>query len=189
MAGYLILHGIANDRPPQHWQFQLAADLVRAGHDVRYPALPTPHTPVLDDWLSALDAELRAMPDGPRIVVCHSLACLLWIHAAGSGLTGVVDRVLLVAPPASDKLPEAGSSFRVDAFDGRAVTASARSGVAVVCSDADPYNPAGGQVVYADRLGVAATVIPGAAHFTPDSGYGHWSAALQWCLTGALSSS
>lgn len=73
-ASFLLLHGIENHRPPQHWQFLLAADLVGAGHDVRYPAL------------------------------------------------------------------------------------------------------------YGDPLDVAATVVPGAGHITPDSGYGHWPDALRWCL-------
>jgi predicted alpha/beta hydrolase family esterase len=150
-SSILILHGIENRRPPQHWQFQLAADLARQGLDVRYPDLPAPDAPVLTDWLSALDSELSAMTASSKVVVCHSLACLLWLHASQRRVRTVVDRVLLVAPPASDKVPASGSSFRLDAFNASAVRASARTEIAIVGSDADPYNPAGAKPSMATR--------------------------------------
>ncbi|MDA8062327.1 MAG: alpha/beta hydrolase [Actinomycetota bacterium] len=179
---FLILHGIENYRPPQHWQFLLAADLTRAGHAVSYPQLPTPDAPKLDDWLQALCSEVAGMADGPHIVICHSLACLLWLHAAHRHAIPTVDRVLLVAPPASANVPDAGASFRLEAIDVAAVRSSAAGEIAIVCSDADPYNPMGAQGLYGDPLGITATVLPGAGHITPDSGYGHWPFAIQWCL-------
>jgi hypothetical protein len=30
-TGFLILHGVENHRPPEHWQFLLAAQLVEHG--------------------------------------------------------------------------------------------------------------------------------------------------------------
>ena len=179
---FLILHGLENHRPPQHWQFQLAADLVRAGRHVHYPELPRADAPELESWLATLSSELANMTDGPRTVVCHSLACLLWFHAVRLGSVPSVDRLLLVSPPASDRLPESVASFRLEIFDASAVRASATGEIAIVCSDADPYNPAGAQALYGDPLGVTATVVPGAVHITPDSGYGHWPFALHWCL-------
>jgi predicted alpha/beta hydrolase family esterase len=180
---YLILHGIGNERPPQHWEFQLAAELVRAGHDVRYPTLPQPHSPALDEWLAALAAELNALTGEQRNVICHSLACLLWFHAASRGLDAAlpVDRVLLVSPPNSAQVPEPGSSLRIVELDAPAVQRSARSELAIVCSDADPYNAPGAQALYGDPLGIRATVIPEAGHITPDSGYGRWRWAEKWC--------
>jgi predicted alpha/beta hydrolase family esterase len=185
-ASFLILHGIENHRPPGHWQFLLAADLAGAGHEVRYPQLPQPDTPKLEDWLGALGSELAAMTDRPRTVVCHSLACLLWFHAARLGIFPAVDRVLLVAPPASGNVPDAGASFRLDTIDAAAVRASAATEIAIACSDADPYNPTGAQALYGDPLGVTATVIVGGGHITPDSGYGQWPFALRWCLSSDL---
>lgn len=95
---FLILHGIGNLRPPQHWQFLLAAGLVERGHDVRYPGLPSPDSPNLDSWLVALATELDSTTEARRTIVCHSLSCLLWFHAAARGLSRPVDRVLLGAP-------------------------------------------------------------------------------------------
>jgi len=182
-ASYLILHGIENDRPPQHWQFQLAAELVRRGHEVRYPGLPDPYTPILDSWLEALNGELAALRGEHRVVVCHSLACLLWFHAAARGLHKVVpvDRVLLVAPPDSAFVPEAGASFRLAGFEPDPIRESARSELAIVCSDADPYNPTGAQTLYGDPLAIDATILHGGQHITPDSGYGRWRFAERWC--------
>ncbi len=100
-TGFLLLHGRQNRRPPAHWQHWLAGELSAAGHDVRYPQLPEPDVPVLDDWLAPLGREVAALASSRgRVVLCHSLGCLLWLAAARRGLvTPPVDRVLLVAPP------------------------------------------------------------------------------------------
>ncbi len=183
-ASFLILHGIENHRPPDHWQFLLAARLVERGHEVRYPALPEPDAPELERWLSALGEELAALGGKQRVVVCHSLACLLWFAATehGPAVGTTVDRLLLVSPPASERLPQSGASFRLDAFDADAVRKSVRGEIAIACSDDDPYNPAGAQATYGDPLGVTATLFEGAGHITPDTGFGPWPFATSWCL-------
>lgn len=181
MSGFLILHGIENHRAPQHWQFQLAAELARYGHDVRYPGLPQPDAPRLEEWLEAADEELASL-SGELTVVCHSLACLLWCHASVRKPPAQADRVLLVSPPDSHVVPEAGASFRLERFDQEAVRASARSELAIVCSDADPYNPLGAQALYGDPLGIQATIIHDGGHISPADGYGRWPLAENWCM-------
>jgi predicted alpha/beta hydrolase family esterase len=74
-TGFLILHGVENHRPPEHWQFLLAAQLVEHGLEVRYPALPELDAPELERWLATLEQELAALGGEQRVVVCHSLAC------------------------------------------------------------------------------------------------------------------
>jgi predicted alpha/beta hydrolase family esterase len=144
-TGFLILHGVENHRPPEHWQFLLAARLVEHGLEVRYPALPEPDAPELERWLATLEQELAALGGEQRVVVCHSLACLLWFHAAGRGADGAVERLLLVSPPASERVPDSGASFRLDSFDAETVRASVQGEIAIACSDADPCNPTGAQ--------------------------------------------
>ncbi|MCW2965363.1 MAG: putative hydrolase [Actinomycetia bacterium] len=180
-TSFLILHGIENHRPPEHWQFLLATQLVDRGHEVRYPALPEPDAPELEQWLCALQAELAALTGEQRVVVCHSLACLLWFHAAERGIGSRVDRLLLVAPPASERVPDGGASFRLDSLDAAAVRASVVGEIAIACSDDDPYNPAGAQSLYGDPLGITATIVEGGGHITPDTGYGPWPFATEWC--------
>jgi predicted alpha/beta hydrolase family esterase len=183
-TSFLILHGIENHRPPEHWQFLLAAQLVERGYEVRYPALPEADEPELERWLSTLRAELAALRGQQRVVVCHSLACLLWFHAAERGIGSPVDRLLLVSPPASAQVPDGGASFRLDSLDTDAVRSSVTGEIAIACSDADPYNPAGAQSLYGDPLAVTATIVEGAGHITPDSGFGPWPFAVEWCLDG-----
>src|SRR5207302_1855489 len=109
---FLILHGIENHRPPEHWQFWLASRLRERGHHVLYPGLPDPDTPRYDVWAAALHQLLARMREEERVVICHSLACLLWLNEApGLGLDERIDRLVLVAPPASECVPDAGASF------------------------------------------------------------------------------
>jgi len=180
---FLILHGLENHRTPQHWHFLLAAQLVEDGQEVRYPGLPDPDAPRLDAWLATLDRELGELEGRRRTVVCHSLGCMLWMRAAAVWQRPVADRVLLVAPPAAEQVPPTAESFFRDELDPGAVRASAREELAIVCSDADPYNHAGAQARYGDPLGIEATVIPGAGHFNPDSGHGPWPLPVEWCLS------
>jgi predicted alpha/beta hydrolase family esterase len=181
--GFLILHGIENHRPPEHWQFLLAARLSEHGHHVLYPGLPEPDAPLYERWEASLHHYLGQLSGHERVVVCHSLACLLWFRAApGLSEDERVDRLLLVSPPASDRVPESGAGFRLAAFDAESVRASVRGEIAIACSDADPYNPATAQHLYGSSLGIDSVVFEGAGHITPDRGFGHWQFAEDWCL-------
>lgn len=184
MSSFLILHGIGNHRPPEHWQFWLAASLAVDGHQVLYPGLPEPDSPSFNEWLSVVQAQLALLDAEAleRVVICHSLSCLLWMKAApilaDSGAP--VDRLLLVAPPESSKVPEAGASFRVTELHAHALRRSAGE-IRIVCSDNDPYNPTGAGALYGEPLGIETTVVSGAGHITPADGYGPWPGLARWC--------
>jgi len=130
--------------------------------------LPDPFDPQPGEWLTVLRSELPAM-DGERIVLCHSLGCLLWLlHAREEG--DAVDRVLLVAPPCTDDLP-AVVRFRphhVTADHVRRAGAETR----MLCSDLDPYCPAGADATFGRPLQLDYEVIPGGGHLNTDAGYG-----------------
>ncbi len=181
-SSYLILHGLSNYREPEHWQFWLAAQLAARGDQVLYPSLPEPDSPVFEEWNRVLRESLAMLNGGERVVVCHSLSCLLWFRSAASLADAErVDRLLLVSPPDSSLVPGEGADLRIEAFDPGAVRASVSGQIRIVCSDADPYNTAGAQELYATPLGIHAAVLAGAAHITPDSGFGPWPFAEAWC--------
>lgn len=185
--GFLILHGWQNHRPAGHWQHWLAGRLTALGHEVDYPQLPDPDHPGLEAWLTELGDRLGALRSERRTVVCHSLACALWLHAAARGAVAVpVDRVLLVAPPSPGFLRE---HPEVTSFTPPPVTAGQLSAAAhrsrMVCSDNDPCCPEGAAAVYGAPLGLPVDVLPGEAHLNPDSGYGPWPSLLEWCLAPA----
>lgn len=184
---FLLLHGWQNRRPPGHWHHWLAGELASAGRHVTYPQLPEPDQPVLADWLAALRNHLAALPDGERTVICHSLGCLLWLHAAAAGeVLTPVDRVLLVAPPGPDVtagIPEI-AGFRAPYVTAGQLDTAARN-TRLVCSDNDPYCPSGAAADYGVPLGIPTTVLAGAAHLDMEAGYGPWPSIRDWCLSGS----
>ncbi|MFG1810889.1 RBBP9/YdeN family alpha/beta hydrolase [Streptomyces sp. NPDC049040] len=179
---FVILHGWQNRRPPGHWQHWLAARLAELGHEVAYPQLPDPDEPDLAVWLAAL----RALLAGPRrwhTVVCHSLACALWLHAVAREDTALaVERVLLVAPPSAGFLrqhPQVAAFAPPALAPGRAAAAGRTR---IVCGDDDPCCPEGAATEFGVPLGLPVDIVAGGGHLTPDSGYGPWPSVLDWCL-------
>ncbi|MFL5893511.1 MAG: RBBP9/YdeN family alpha/beta hydrolase [Thermoleophilaceae bacterium] len=174
---FLILHGLEGSGPG-HWQTWLAARLREHGEAVRYPDLPEPFEPQPDDWLAVLRTELDAL-DGERVVLCHSLGCLLWLLHARDGARAAADRVLLVAPPC---LREVAA---VERFWPEGVTAAdverACPATLMVWSAPDPYCPASAPAAFPGVF-PRAIEIPGGGHLNTDAGYGPWPLVEQWAL-------
>ncbi|MDA0164145.1 alpha/beta hydrolase [Solirubrobacter ginsenosidimutans] len=167
---YLILHGWQGSGPG-HWQTWLAGRLRAADAAVHFPDLPDADHPHLSAWLEALERELDAIGE-PPVVLCHSLACLLWLHHAGSG-GSPAERVLLVAPPSRAGVPD-----ELDSFFGAPDIEAGR----LVHSDDDPYCPEGAGTLYRGP----ADLLPGQGHINPDAGYGAWPAAEAWARDGTI---
>ncbi|MGY1753997.1 RBBP9/YdeN family alpha/beta hydrolase [Blastococcus sp. SYSU D01042] len=181
--GYLIVHGWENRRPEGHWQRWLAGRLADDGHEVRYPQFPEPDTPVLADWLARLRSELAALGGDERVLVCHSLAVLLWWQASPALGALQADRVLLVAPPSAEVLrghPEV-AAFAPPGIETASLPEDLRARVRLVASDDDPYFPGGAAGLYAGRFGLDADVVPGGRHLDLPAGYGSWPSVLAWC--------
>ena len=181
MNGFLVLHGWCGSGP-DHWQTWLAERLRERGERVRYPLLPDPESPALAGWLTALRAELDALKGtGERVVVCHSLAVLLWLHHAQQPGVGTVDRLLLVAPPGPSANNPQVESFFPAPLDPRALKHSARE-ILLVCTDADPYCPERAALIYGAPLGIETQLLPPAAgHINVAAGHGPWPWVEQWC--------
>jgi uncharacterized protein len=175
VRSFLILHGLEGSGPG-HWQTWLAARLRADNERVAYPDLPDADMPSLHSWREALNGELAALPEGEAIVVCHSLACLLYLHHVADG-GAQADRALLVAPPSETAdVPHIAAFFPVP-------KPTLRAGARLVCADDDPYCPERADRVYAD-LDIPVDVIPGGGHLNPDAGYGPWPAVEAWCVEG-----
>lgn len=191
-AEYLILHGWQNRRPDGHWQRWLANELSEQGALVRYPQLPEPDAPVLDDWIDSLERELDGSDPDSLTVVAHSLGCLLWLAYASRrtarGEEGhVARRVLFVSPAAPDVLrgiPEiaefAPPGGRGDAR--AAITAAASQRGVVIASTDDPYCPAGADREYAAPLDLEFIPVEGGGHLTVDDGYGPFPLVLELAM-------
>jgi predicted alpha/beta hydrolase family esterase len=179
---FLLLHGWQGSGP-EHWQSWLAQRLRHRGEHVSYPVLPDPDVPIPARWGAALHGELAALAagDGERIVLCHSLACVLWAReTARIEPAHRVDRVALVAPPAPGVAPELAAFFPTGA-DEASLTAAAGA-TRLVCSSDDPYCPGGAAAVWGVPLGLEADEVPGGGHLNADAGFGPWPAMEAWAL-------
>lgn len=173
---FLILHGLANHRPPAHWEFQLAAALAAAGEDVAYPSLPNADEPQPEAWDIAIEQALGELPGAPT-VIAHSLGVEAWLRR-GAATAERVGRVLLVAPPGAAELAELVPQFPP------AASFEAPAHWEIWASDADPYNAAGAATTHGAPFGLTVREFAGAGHFTPDDGYGVWPAVLDWAKAG-----
>lgn len=185
---FLILHGVENWRPREHWQWWLARELRSRGEQVFYPQLPSPSSPALDQWLAVLHGELAQLGTGERVVIAHSNGVALWLLAARE-LTPEerVLRVALVAPPGLSAFIAPYRAFLPVGIDWQAVANTSTERPIVITSDSDPYCPegmAGYRATYTDPLALRHEVIPGAGHITIDDGFGPWPSMLDWCLSG-----
>jgi uncharacterized protein len=178
---YLILHGMEGNSA-EHWQEWLKLRLSDRGEVVHAPDLPKPYNPRLAEWLETLRAELDRRSAGERVVICHSLACALWLHHAVSALPSQrVDRVLLVAPPSPAlSLPEV-RGFVPAPIDPSA-TRQAAVDTRIAYGSNDPYCPEEADGAYVQPLGVDADRIDDGGHLNTEAGYGPWPSLERWCL-------
>jgi uncharacterized protein len=174
----VILSGWGGSEP-EHWQRWLAGRLAGT-HEVRFPELPAPDLPEPVAWAAALGEALAGLPDDGYDVVCHSLACVLWLHRTATGAAGPKPaRVLLVAPPTPSLPHPELAGWAPVPLDPNAVRAAA-GGTILVCSDDDPHCPEGAATAYGRPLRIPVTVLPGAGHINVAAGYGEWPAAERW---------
>jgi predicted alpha/beta hydrolase family esterase len=182
---FLILHGWQGSGP-EHWQTWLAGRLRGAGHHVQYPELPACDEPCPDRWGIAFRSELgrlAARQDDERVVVAHSLGCVLWLReAANIAPSRRVDRVALVAPPCPGAAVPELAGFYPTGAEREAVTVAARE-TRLVCTDNDPYCPGENAArFWAQPLELTVDLLPGAGHLNVDAGYGPWPEMEAWCL-------
>jgi predicted alpha/beta hydrolase family esterase len=181
---FLILHGWENRRPADHWQHWLAMTLLGEGEIVSYPQLPMPDEPSLDDWMAALERQLHRLSAYKVTIVCHSLACSLWLTYSVSGRwKGNVSRVALVSVPSPRVLESELVAPFVD--ERSALGEKQEVDLIVVSSDNDPYCPEGVTQAYRLHQTIPVFILPNAEHIRPTSGYGAWPAMLAWCLERA----
>ncbi len=189
MPRVLLHHGYNNRRPEGHWLRWLAAELRSDGNQVWYPQFPAPENPSTADWQDLLAAESQHMDEvlaEEKIAVTHSLGCLNWLLGARDGMLGEkFDRVVWVAPPDPELLAETTrQQFNLGDEVWRQAIGHGTKSLTIVASDADRWLPKGIAATYCEPLGLDAMVVPGAAHFSLQDGWGAWPGMLRWVKSG-----
>lgn len=174
MKRLLLLHGWHGSEVP-HWQAWLAQEMVLEDWIVAFPKLSDAHAPSKEVWIAQAHAIVEEM--APDVVICHSLANILWFHLAPL-LAIEIPRLLLCAPPRDHReIAEIASFFPY--------TLPAHLGareVMMVASDNDPFSDLAQSRTLADALGIALQILHGAGHISSSSGFGPWPWVKEWVM-------
>lgn len=94
MKRVILMHG-KDTSPSEKWYPWLKAALANFGINLEVPVLPEPNVPVLDDWVTELDA---LEPDENTVLIGHSrggVAVLRYLERLSEGRK--VKKVILIA--------------------------------------------------------------------------------------------
>jgi len=167
----LVLHGLGGSDYP-HWQAHLTADLIKQNTVVSFPSMPNRNNPTLKEWKKFLKNEIEHFK--PNIIVCHSLANLLWFHICDE-LDIKLDKLMMVAPVRNEELEEAKTFFPYP------IPNDLKSKeVIIAASTNDPYMNVEEAIRLQSKLGVGMKLLEEAGHINADSGYGKLDCALDW---------
>lgn len=175
MLKVLMLHGWGGSDDP-HWQAWLSGEIVKNYGMVIFPLLDNPHFPSKNRWMKQAKALLDEYK--PDVVICHSLANILWFHLCHEGVIGSVKRLLLVAPPSLHCTLETLKTF----FPLEAPANLFADEVLLVTSDNDPYMTPNEAHALQKALGVEMKVIDNGGHINTASGFGEWPWVKEWVL-------
>ena len=167
----LVLHGLGGSDFP-HWQAQLTADLIKQNTPVSFPSLPSRDNPDLTQWKEFLKKEIEHFK--PTVIVCHSLANLLWFHICDD-LNIKLDKLMLVAPVRNEELEDAKTFFPYPIpKDLKAKE------VMMAASTNDPYMNVEEAIRLQSKFRVGMKLLEDAGHINAASGYGKLDCALDW---------
>ena len=168
----LILHGLNGSDFP-HWQAHLASDLIKDNYIVSFPFFPNRDFPRLQEWKETLKKELEHFK--PDIVVCHSLANILWFHLCDE-LDITLDKLMLVAPVRMNCEIE-----EIKEFFPYPIPKDLKAKEAIMAtSDNDPYITLEEAVELQQKLNIGMKIMENAGHINADSGFGKLDCSLDW---------
>ena len=168
----LILHGWGGSDFP-HWQSWLAGEIAKNYGKVSFLQFSNIDFPNRDEWQDELSKELEEFK--PDIVICHSLANILWFHICNNIHVEEVQRLYLVVPPSLEcDIPELSSFYPCEV----PTNLYAKETLLITSTD-DPYMTEDEAVALQKSLHVPLKVLEGAGHINADSGFGEWSWMLE----------
>ena len=175
MKKVLILHGWGGSDFP-HWQAWLATELIKRNYIVSFPQLPNPQNPNLNAWLGYLKTEMDHFR--PDIVVCHSLANILWLHFCERFVFEDVEKLMLVAPVSQNcKIAELSQFFPYPMPKNLRAKNIISAG-----STNDPYLSVEEAIEFQSKLNIGMKIMENAGHINTASGFGELSCALDWVV-------
>ncbi|BCD62998.1 hypothetical protein NitYY0826_C1886 [Nitratiruptor sp. YY08-26] len=173
MDRFLLLHGWGGSDYP-HWQSWLAGELAKEYGTVSFPLIHHPHHPNKKKWMNQFKKHLKTFR--PTTVICHSLACTVWMALCEEGEIDEVERLLFVAPPSQNTPLELLKQFFPHTFP---QTLFAKE-VQIVVSTNDPYLKLEEAHDLQRHFDCEMLILENAGHINDKSGYGQWPWVLAW---------
>jgi len=163
----LLLAGWGGSDYP-HWQSWLASEIVKDYGTVNFLKFENFDFPNKILWKQQLIKEIEEFK--PDIVICHSIACILWFHLCNEYKMSDIDKLILVAPPSlSCDIEELSSFYPCEVPDSLNSTKSL-----LVSSDNDPYMKMDEINSLQKKLNIPLKILENAGHINSDSGFGEW---------------
>lgn len=161
----VFVPGIGNSGPA-HWQSIWASSLPGS---IWVEQRDWDH-PVRDEWVAALARDLRRV-EGPKMIVAHSLGCLVVAEGADALRQAGVTGALLVAVPDvhGPSFPAEATGFRPALSLGMPVPSI------LVASTDDPYGTHAHSEAVARRWGSALVSVGAKGHVNARSSLGAWA--------------
>jgi len=164
----LILAGWGGSDFP-HWQSWLASELAKDYGKISFLKFSNFEFPNKDDWKNELIKEIDNFK--PNIVVCHSIANILWFHICNTLHVEQLDKLFLVVPPSLKcDIKELSSFYPCEIPKNLYAKESI-----LITSTNDPYMTQNEANELQDALHVEMKVLKNAGHINTDSGFGEWS--------------
>jgi predicted alpha/beta hydrolase family esterase len=162
---FVFLAGLGNSEPG-HWQ----AIWYRSMPGARWVEHADWDAPNATDWVADLDGELRNVP-GPKVIVAHSLGCLLAVEWARRHHDSQVKGSFLVAPPdvRAPTFPRGAVGFEPPGGDARPPLPAI-----VVASTDDPYASLESARTAATVWGAELASVGARGHINLASDIGAW---------------
>ena len=169
----LILHGLGGSDYP-HWQAWTASELIKENYIISFPIFPSKDEPKLDIWLDFLDKEIKHF--NPDIIVCHSVANILWFHYVNKYEVAIIEKLMLVAP-----VSQQCDLKEIDTFFPYPICKDLKAKeIIMVGSTNDPYMSSDEIIDLQSQLNIGLKILDDAGHINTNSGYGELSCAVEW---------
>lgn len=167
----MLLHGWGGSDFP-HWQSWLAGEIAKNYGCVNFLKFSDFDTPEFSTWKDEL---LFALKDfQPEIVICHSLANILWFHLANRNILPTVKHLYLVAPPSLNCEIEDIKEFFPVAVPKNIYAKT----TTFIYSNNDPYMNEKEAKILEKELNVRTVKLENAGHINSESNFGKW----EWIL-------
>ena len=173
MKKVLILHGWGGSDYP-HWQAWVASELIKENYTVSFPQLPNKDLPTLESWMSFLKTEFDHFK--PDLVICHSLANILWFHFVSKYDIKEIEKLMLVAPVSNKCDIKELQTF----FPYPIVEDLKAQEIIMVGSTNDPYLSVDEAIELQSKLNIGLKILDDAGHINANSGFGELSCAIDW---------